>query len=151
MDHTLHFLPGPLEAVPGISAGVDDVQGGVGWLDDAGHVSVAVVCPSAAVIRAIIDHEGTRGAGDLEGNNEEESGKVGRNLTENDSKVSLMPNPSSTLSSHLHPPPLDKPEDSITPLSPEIGGQHIEHDAMSMMNKSWWCLTTAVLAHLFEI
>ena len=27
---TLHFLPGPLEAVPGVSAGVDDVEAGVG-------------------------------------------------------------------------------------------------------------------------
>ena len=35
-----------------------------------------------------------------------------------------MPKPSSTLSSHLHPPPLDKPEDSITPLSPEIESQY---------------------------
>ena len=65
MHHTLHFLPSSLEAIPGVGAGVDDVQGGVGWLDDAGHVRVTVVWPDSAVIRAIIDHKRARGASDL--------------------------------------------------------------------------------------
>ena len=121
MRHTLHFLPGSLEAIPGVSAGVDDVQGGVCWLDDAGHVRVTVACPGAAVIRAIIDHQGAGGAGDLE-KVYFERGIVftfSNLFTENDSMLSLMPYPSSTLSSHLHPPVIDSPVDSISPPSPK--------------------------------
>ena len=64
---TLHFLPGPLEAVAGVCACVDDVEAGVSRLDEAGHRGVAVVSPSAAVIRAIIHHQGAGGTGDLAG------------------------------------------------------------------------------------
>ena len=80
---TGHFLPGALEAVPGVGAGIDDVEGAVaggdhaggGWgqgrcdttvSDICGYVTgVAVVGLRPRAVRPVVDLQGAAGAGHL--------------------------------------------------------------------------------------
>ena len=80
---TGHFLPGALEAVPGVGAGVDNVEGavaggdhaGCGWgqgrcdstvSDICGYVTgVAVVGLRPRAVRPVVDLQGAAGAGHL--------------------------------------------------------------------------------------